>query len=387
MGERFRAAAVASTSAASFAVIIAAANSINPLLPLLRAHAGLEPLALSLTFVFYVSAAIVTLATIAGRRRPPSPGFALIIALLFCVVANISLAGGTEVLILVGRALTGVAVGLATGAAAALVVDALRGRGRGLAATGNLVGAVLGTAAAQPFAAIGTIDAATALFLGLAAIAGALAVALGVALLVRGSPLNDVDSPGEVMPRRRARLGARGARTVAGAAVAWVALAAAVVYAPTVFFDASMPLAQVLATVIMLIASAAAQLGSAALARFVPRMSGLLILAAGIAAVTLAVVARADGAAVVAMAVIGVGGATAYRTALVALTAGAGPMRQGALASSFAVMTYSASALAVLAVGAFGAWWTTEAVLVVLCGVLVVLCAYLARRAPRVGAL
>lgn len=51
--------------------------------------------------------------------------------------------------VLLGRALSGVAGGLGTGAASALVVVAIGDRGRAITATGNLVGAVIGAGLAQ----------------------------------------------------------------------------------------------------------------------------------------------------------------------------------------------------------------------------------------------
>ena len=55
----------------------------------------------------------------------------------------------TEQAIMIGRAFAGLAGGLGTGSAAALVVSAMGVKGRSISATGNLVGAVIGTLFSQ----------------------------------------------------------------------------------------------------------------------------------------------------------------------------------------------------------------------------------------------
>ncbi|QHC71806.1 MFS transporter [Rathayibacter sp. VKM Ac-2801] len=369
--------ALAALSAVSFGFVIAGSNSLNPLLPLLRAEVPLAPLAVSLTFVAYVGSAVLTLLAVAVAPRPLPPAAALVVALLAAAVGDLLLADPTEGRLLAGRALTGVAVGLATGSAAALVVGALGGRGRGLAATGNLVGAVVGTALAQLVALLASVTAAGTMYLAGAAVSLVLCAALIV--LVRVVPR--VPPPAVAAPGGSSRPGAR--RGVVGAAVAWTALSTAVVYAPILFHDAGMPGAQLAGTVVMLIAAAAAQLGSAVLTRIAGRSTGFLVLAGGIALVAVSILLRSDVLAVAATALIGAGAATAYRTALVHLTHGSSPARQSRATSSFSVATYSASALAVLTIGLLTGGLDSTAVLAGTGAVLVVGALVMQPFAPR----
>ncbi|PPG01870.1 hypothetical protein C5E06_14390 [Pseudoclavibacter sp. RFBI5] len=372
--------ALAAFAAIAFGFVIAGANSINPLLPMLRVEVPLTPLGVSLTFVVYVSAAVATLLVVGFSRLRVTPGSAVVAALLIAALANLLLASSNEVQLLVGRAATGVAVGLATGGAAGLVVDALKGRGRGLAATGNLVGAVVGTAIAQGVAALETIAGAMSMYVAGAAIALLLALAL-VLLLPRSVP-RAARKRGVGAPTSR-RLTRADVRTIARAAVVWTGLSAGVVYAPTVFSDAAMPLAQFGGSVTMLVAAAVAQLASVPLGRLLPAASGHLAFAVGCALAVTSVLLSNNPLALLAMALLGAGGAVAYRTSLVHLTRGAAASQQSSLASKFAVATYAASASTVLAIGVLGSVVRTEVVLAVFATLLSVAAFCMHLGAPR----
>ncbi|PPF87508.1 hypothetical protein C5E07_16315 [Pseudoclavibacter sp. RFBJ3] len=372
--------ALAAFAAVAFGFVIAGANSINPLLPMLRVEVPLSPLGVSLTFVVYVSAAVATLLVVGFSRLRVTPGAAVVAALLIAALANLLLASSSEVQLLVGRAATGVAVGLATGGAAGLVVDALKGRGRGLAATGNLVGAVVGTAIAQSVAVLETIAGAIVMYLVGAGFALLLALVLG--LLLRAGSSRAPRGPGSG-PVPASRLTRADVGTVVRAAVVWMGLSAGVVYTPTVFADAAMPVAQFSGSVTMLVAAAIAQLGSVPLGRLFPGASGHLAFAVGSALAVVSVLLVSNVMALIAMALIGGGGAVAYRSSLVYLTRGAVPSLQSSLASKFAVATYTASASAVLTVGLMGSAMPTEAVLAVFATLLSLAAIFMHWGAPR----
>ncbi|RYH11589.1 hypothetical protein [Tropicimonas sp. IMCC6043] len=139
----------AALAAASFMLLLAGTNTTTPLLPLYRDMLGFSPLTVTLTFVAYVSLLVATLAVASGPKLVRYAPSVLVAALAVALLADLALSTGTAPGILAGRALQGVSSGIGTGAAAALVVAVVGNRGRALTATGNLAGAILGTAAAQ----------------------------------------------------------------------------------------------------------------------------------------------------------------------------------------------------------------------------------------------
>ncbi|WP_146077983.1 MFS transporter [Pseudoclavibacter sp. AY1F1] len=377
--------ALAVVAALAFGFVIAGANSINPLLPMLRVEVPLGPLGVSLTFVAYVSAAVLTLLVVGFSRVRVSPGAALVVALLVAACANALLASPVAWQILAGRAATGIAVGLATGGAAGLVVEALQGRGRGLAATGNLVGAVVGTAIAQGVAAVESTAGVMRMYVTGAGVSLLLAVALLLLLRARagtrvpqGEPPRSTTGAAPSHRLTRADVG-----TILRAAFVWTGLSVGVVYAPTIFADAAMPAAQFAGSVTMLVAAAIAQLGSVPLGRLLPGASGHLAFAVGAALAVTSVLTTSNALAFIALALVGGGGAVAYRTSLVHLTRGATPKLQSVLASKFAVATYAASASAVLTIGLLGGVLPTEIVLAVFATLLSLAALLMHWRAPR----
>lgn len=372
---------LAAIAAVSFGFIIASSNSINPLLPLLRVEIPMTPITVSLTFVVYVSSAVIALLAVAMSPRTLSPAATLIVALGIATVSNVLLAQPTAAFLLAGRAGTGFAVGLATGSAAGLVVHALLGKGRGLAATGNLLGAVVGASIAQGVATLNSVGAVVQMYLIAAAVAAGLCLALIALTYIRARTPRPQASVRP--PRRDVRWNARSLRVVAGAALAWTALSAGVVYAPLLFSDADMHVAQVVGSVAMLAAAAGAQLSTGVLARVAGGSTGYLLPAAGIFFTAASILLRSDAIGITALIVAGAGGALAYRTALVALTTGSGPTRQMIITSKFAVITYTASAFAILAIGLVNAALPLH---VVLAGAGVILAAgavIFSFRAPR----
>jgi hypothetical protein len=140
----------------------------------------------------------------------------------------------------------------------------------------------------------------------------------------------------------------------ASGAIAWTGVSVAVVFGATVFNELDQPLVRTAGPLVLLIAMAAAQLSSRAIARIAPRASGVLLMSAGVTGILTGAWLRADTPAIAGFALLGAGTGIAYRATLVALTHGATPARQGALASLYAAITYTVAATVVLVVGWIG---------------------------------
>ena len=99
--------------AACFSLLLAGSNAFCPLLPVYRDRLGLDPLVLSLTFTLYVAALVVVLFTLARPRFTRHAAPLLLASLTMMITSDL------------GRAVAGIAGGLGTGAASALVVAAI----------------------------------------------------------------------------------------------------------------------------------------------------------------------------------------------------------------------------------------------------------------------
>lgn len=132
----------------AFALLLASSNAINPLLPL-KAHAlDLDARTGAASFATYLVALAITLTGCARASVQRRARVLLPLAVLTIVAADQLMSANSLTALFVGRAVTGLAVGLGTGSAATLAVEAAGESGRSLAATGNLVGAFVGTAGA-----------------------------------------------------------------------------------------------------------------------------------------------------------------------------------------------------------------------------------------------
>ncbi|GAB3600292.1 MFS transporter [Microbacterium tumbae] len=347
----------ASTQAAlvavSFAALLAGTNAVNPLLPVYRDLLDLEPILLSLTFVSYVTVLVFVLLLLARPRFARRAAPLLLTGMAIAIGSDLLLAHAAEWSLLLGRAVAGVAGGLATGAAAALVVAAIGAQGRALAATGNLVGAVLGTAASQ-FIVTRLADASPqAVALGHATIVTALLLATAIVLWLRRA-INRSALDRVVDDVASVRIDAHAVRMLATGCVGWVGVSVAIVFGATIFADLDQPIVRAAGPALLLGASAVAQLMSPGIARIAPWASGLLAMAVGAAGVIGGAALRIDALALPGFALLGVGIGLSYRAGLVTLTRGAAPARHGALSSLYAAVTYAAAALVVLSVGWVG---------------------------------
>jgi MFS family permease len=340
--------------AASFALLLAGSNAVYPLLPVYRGVLRLDPFVLSLTFTLYVVVLVIALFALARPRFARHAVPLLLASLSTMIVADVLMSRTDEALILGGRVLGGIAGGLGTGAASALVVAAIGSRGRAVTATGNTVGGVLGFAGSQLVVALLAERAPQKVFLGHAAIVGTFLIAVCAVLWIRREANRSVLAAAEPGLLASARVDRSAVRLLVTGAVAWTGVSVAVVFGATVFAELHQPLVQAIGPFLLLCASAVAQLSSRSIARIAGWASGMLAVTAGIAGILAGAWIRADLPALAGFAILGAGIGIAYRAALVALTRGAAAARQGALASLYAAVTYSVAAAVVALVGWVG---------------------------------
>ncbi|WP_420749027.1 MFS transporter [Rhodococcus sp. O3] len=136
--------------ALTFALTVVGSNIPGPLLPLYEERLGMSPFALAALFATYfgtlISMFLVMNRTALGRHVQ----IVLPVAVLVGILGDVALWLGSDSppLLFLGRALTGICVGAATGSAATLAVTARGDAGRTLAATGAIGGSLIGLIAA-----------------------------------------------------------------------------------------------------------------------------------------------------------------------------------------------------------------------------------------------
>ncbi|NQX28053.1 MFS transporter [Microbacteriaceae bacterium VKM Ac-2854] len=342
---------------AAFSVLLAGTNAINPLLPVYRESLGIDPLLVSLTFVSYVSVLVITLLVFSrpgmARFSPISVSLALAIAIL----ADGLLWSGTEWGILTGRAVAGVSGGIGTGAASALVVAAVGARGRSISATGNLIGAVIGTAFSQASIAVLGERAIHDVFVWHAAACAVVMVVVVATLVIRRDENRDalrakpmLRAAAEAAPETSRR---RAVPLITGI-IGWIAVSGALVFLPSFFDDLGEPSVRASGIIILLGCSAAGQLASPRLVTVAGSISGLPALALGVVLIFAGGAISVPALSLLGFALIGFGIGVSYRIGLVVFTRGSNPARQGSLAAIYAAATYAAAALLVLSVGGLG---------------------------------
>ncbi|MGY4494527.1 MFS transporter [Pseudomonas sp. TE3610] len=249
-------------AAISFSALLAGTNAINPMLPLYQRVLHFTPLHLSLTFVCYVSALIGTLLLCSRPSITRRALFTLSMALVLAAMSDYLLSAANLGHILLGRLLVGIACGVGTGSATTLVVSALGAKGRTISTTGNLIGAVAGTALGQAcalywgdasmhvtFVIHGTT--CLCLFLALSAMFRRKAKAPASHPVAHPAPKSAL---GPVLRKHRA--------TLIKGALSWVLISLSIVTLPSLYAAEHMPYASSLGVIVLLVACAASQLSS-----------------------------------------------------------------------------------------------------------------------------
>lgn len=352
--------------AAALLFLLVGANLATPVYPVLQHRLGLTPLHTTLLFAVYVFALVPVLAAVGhwsdhlGRRALILPAVALAAAgdLVFAHADGFAL-------LVAGRAVQGVAVGLATGAAGAALGDLLPGRpslaakltlacSAGGVALGPLVGATLARGA-DPLLTPFTMHA-----LALLALCVPLAVVHPRMPGRERPPASPprITAPAHLRPQRL-RLPRRGRREfllAAGTgfvsyAVFGVYLSLAPAFAARLLHTDSMQAGAAVAA-LLLGSSACVQL-------LVPPTADRQVVAVGLAglAAGLALVVAAGWSGTPALLFIGsvLGGAcqgVAFRSLFTGAVAAMDPERRGSELSALWVVVYLGSSLPIVAVGA-----------------------------------
>lgn len=193
MSDQYRISRITGSLAAlTLCLSISGVNLPNPLVPDYTDRFALTPLLQSTLFSVYLAALVLTLlATVLDPHRrdrsAPDHVRTLLVALTVSVLADLVMLAGSAAfpLLLTGRALAGVAAGLATGSAASVALAGLGEAARTVAAGAAVVGALAANIGVGAVASL--VSSGTASFLVTYLGHGALATALaaGLTLSVR----------------------------------------------------------------------------------------------------------------------------------------------------------------------------------------------------------
>lgn len=385
-------------SACAFFVVILGSNAPTPLLPGYRAELGMSPLNVAFAFSAYFVGLVAVLALLARTRLtrfarmllPFAVGLGASADLMFLAIDD------DPTLLYVGRVVTGAAVALATGPAAALMLVGGGERGRAMIASVSILGGCLGLILSVCVVAWAPMPGRTIYFVHLG-LCFAASAALMVALVRRRSalrlalrvPQTDVDSG----PRRR---WSTTVTAYAGGASGWIAGALAVGTLPVALVEAarveSLSVAA-LSGIVCLVAAAVTQLTLNSRGVVVPLWIGLSILTAG-AIVVAAGIAYGNLWIVLAGCLLsGLGQAPSFATGLRVLSRGLGAVAQGRTASAYSCVCYSVAGVFALGAGATASFWGIRNGTIAIvgfyglsCGVLAMLAAADMRIGQRVSA-
>lgn len=332
---------------ASYAVIIAAVNLMNPLIPAYQVNGGLSASAVAWVYGSYLLCLLPIMAALSHPRLQLRPGRVLIAALVITVIADLAMSSGKLAGLLGGRVIMAIAVGFGTGATAQLLIAHSRASSSGMLAGANIVGAAIGTMGAAA-SGLWSPRPLTDAYVGHALITGALCILCwdryGAARNMQpvsgsSSPLGP--PPAQIRTGPGILMG-----TVAFAAAALVLVAVPAAYLGDRRDNIGATTGLVL---ILLLGAAGGQLGaqcSRALARggVLACIAGILVCAAGI---------RMGDPWLVALGclVAGLGYGSSYRIAFELTTRGLTGRRQGAAATRFSAVLYAAAAGTVIANG------------------------------------
>ncbi|WP_051944544.1 MFS transporter [Streptacidiphilus rugosus] len=340
-------------------LLLTGANLATPLYPALQARLGLTPVDTTLLFTAYVFAVVPVLAAVGhwsdrlGRRALVLPAVALAAA-----GDAVFASAGTLGELALGRAVQGLAVGLATGAAGAALADLLPDRPSlaakltlAASAGGVALGPLLGAALARGADPLVTPFAVHAVAL--------LALCVPLALLHPRSPGHYAVVPPRISLRPRAlSLPRRGrAAFLLAAAAGFVSYAVFGVYlslAPgyaALLLHTRNPLGGAGVAALLLGSSAVAQLlARPTRSRAVPAL-GMAGLALGLGLVVLAGGAQSPALLFAGSVLAGGCQGLAFRTLFTTATAAMEPEHRGSQLSALWVVVYMGSSLPTIAVG------------------------------------
>lgn len=368
-------------AAGAFSLLLAGTNMTTPLLPLYNSDLGFTPLLMSLTFVCYVSVLIWVLMMFSRPSVAKYAPHLICTSLVVAAMSDCLLSQANETGILLGRGVAGVAGGVGTGAAAALVVTALGAKGRSISATGNLVGAVVGTVFAQACVMVLSADAMRVTFI-VHGVACVVALVVLLPILYRRREINrfylqqvraETTTVAKAIPRVPLAVGC----------VAWIAISIAIVSLPTLFSIIGLDSAKIGGVIALLSACALGQLCSPWLAKHVPWLSGVVTMAMGAGLLLVGAGIHSSAIVLLGLAALGGGAGVSYRIGLLVITKGCSPSLQSSRSSIYAAITYGAAALVILLAGFAGNIFGISYVVTALFSVLVCIKLGLSAWAPN----
>lgn len=347
--------------ALSFAFTVVGSNIPGPLLPLYEERLGLSPFVLAALFATYF-AALISMFLVMNRTRTGQlvhlvlPG-----AVLVGILGDVALWLGNDFspLLFLGRALTGLCVGAATGSAATLAVIARGEAGRTLAATGAISGSLIGLVSAavvaeifaDPTVLIYRLHAAALLVCELLLVVvlwwnrGRIRDALVAKSMVVGSGVRQfrpMAAPG--------RLAAYGL-----GAAGWTVGGIAVGVLPTTLrssLHSDLLVVGVLGGIVLLVAAWIAPHAARVAHRTLSAPRSLVLLGSGGVLVVAGLVSGRLVLVLVGCLLWGIGQGFAYAKGLALLTRGMTPVQQGRATSVYACVSYGFAASMILLAGA-----------------------------------
>lgn len=343
-----------------FCVIMAGPNVPIPLLPVYVEQFSLDPLDQAVLYSSYLVALVVVLLIMARRTDPRTLPVLLATAVCVSVLADVVAVLGAQALplLLAGRALSGISVGLGTGAASAVILVALGSSARTLIASGSILGTLIGTLGSGIIGTLAPAPTITAYLVHAAAAAALLWPLLWLYrreahLLAQGftpqpsAPMASLRGTGPLTRRHRF------AGLLIGC-IAWTGVCVHIALIPAAVradHDVSL-LTAVLPVACYLGASYTAQ---QIVRPHLKQLRGWQVLGPLVAGHGLLGLALAEnsltllfGAAVLAGAAQG----PAYALGLATMTYGLSPTHQARASSAYAAVTYGFAALGVLSIGA-----------------------------------
>jgi MFS family permease len=343
-----------------FCVIMAGPNVPIPLLPVYVEQFTLDPLDQAVLYSSYLVALVAVLRIMARRTGPRTLPVLLATAVFVSVLADVTAVLGAQTLplLLAGRALSGISVGLGTGAASAVILVALGSSARTLIASGSILGSLVGVLGSGVVGTLMPAPTITAYLVHAAAAAAVLWPLLWLYrreahLLAQGftpqpsAPMAPLRGAGPLTRRHR----------VAGLLIgclAWTGVCVHIALVPAAVragHDVSL-LTAVLPVACYLGASYAAQQIVRPHLKQVRGWQVLGPLVAGHAALGAALAENSLTLLFLAALLAGAAQGPAYALGLATMTYGLSPTRQARVASTYAAVTYGFAALAVLSVGA-----------------------------------
>lgn len=344
-------------SVAAYLLLMAGANLPNSVQPIYSEMLGLTPFTQSALFSLYIGTLTVTLIVLSCIRNPVSIVSLLISGVAASILANLAMLCAADhfTWLAVARVLSGLALGLGTGAAASLALKTLGERARTTVASGAVLGSLLGNAGAGALATF--LPAPIVLVFLIHSVLSAVVLVAVLRLTTKWSSRTHTCTDDELsdypVPPSPYRSRHNTAAYLLGGAT-WIASGVVLALTPSVVRASIVD-----ASLIVAILPASIMLGVGALSQRVcaPRISDLrawhliIPLVCGLTVFAVAITQHSVPLLFIAGAITGLGQGPAYSLGLATVTHSATPERQHVLTSRYAAVAYGMCALGVTAIG------------------------------------